>query len=104
MAIFVKKLVDNDNQGLKPIIEKLQYIRNDGSSTYIDKLHLNVLVPLQVKDYYRYNGSFTTPGCDVVVKWIVTENPILGISEDQLLAFQMLRDKNGDPVIIKVYQ
>ena len=104
MVIFGKKLVDNDNQNLKPIIENLRNIQKTDSSNKTENLKLDVLVPLQVKDYYRYNGSLTIPGCDAVVNWIVTEKPIIGISEDQLLEFQSLRDKNGNPVIIIAYQ
>lgn len=96
----VKKLVDNDNYNLKPIIENLRHIRNVHSTIKTENLEINVLVPFEVKDYYRYNGSLTTPGCDEVVNWIVTEKPIIGISEDQLLEFQSIRDKNGDEVRI----
>jgi carbonic anhydrase len=43
-------------------------------------------------------GSLTTPECSEVVEWIVVDNPIFGISEDQLLQFQSLEDRRGYPV------
>ena len=48
-------------------------------------------------DYYRYDGSLTTPPCTEGVKWYVLQTPI-EISEDQFRAFRKLFPVNARPV------
>ena len=48
-------------------------------------------------DYYKYDGSLTTPPCSEGVKWHVVKQP-LSVSEKQLLAFQALFSVNARPV------
>ena len=49
-------------------------------------------------DYYTYQGSLTTPGCNEIVTWIVLETPIK-ISKKQLKALRSLTDGHGDPLV-----
>ena len=48
-------------------------------------------------DYYKYEGSLTTPPCSEGVQWHVVKSP-LTMSEEQLLAFQSLFSVNARPV------
>ena len=49
-------------------------------------------------EYFRFNGSFTTPPCTEGVRWIVMRKP-MSISDRQLLAFQKaLKTPNSRPV------
>ena len=67
------------------IIIKLSFLNFVGSSTQISS-------PLPLKDYlgadtsnfYRYEGSLTTPTCNEAVLWTVFKKEI-GISERQVL-------------------
>lgn len=96
---FFIELIDNDNPYFNEVISRIKEIRECGSTMNTDKLALDRLVPLNLRDYYRYSGSLTTPGCDEVVEWIVMDKPVLGISEDQMVEFQSLRDKHGFPIL-----
>ena len=69
----------------------------------IDSLRLEKLLPMNIDKYYRYPGSLTTPGCDEVVDWFVVHEPILTISDEQVLNFQSVEDKSGYPVTIKIF-
>ncbi len=55
------------------------------------------LLPAQ-QDYYRYNGSLTTPPCTEGVRWLVMKQPMT-LSEPQLESFKgMLNGPNNRPV------
>ena len=48
-------------------------------------------------NYYRYDGSLTTPPCSEGVKWSVLTTP-LEMSETQILAFKAIIHDNNRPV------
>ena len=50
-----------------------------------------------VSDYYRYDGSLTTPPCSEEVQWIVLTTPI-EMSEAQIAAFKAIIHNNNRPV------
>ncbi len=59
------------------------------------------IIPESISNYYRYNGSLTTPPCNEIVMWNVVDPEFsINLSEDQLLEFQTLRDKNDIEVIL----
>lgn len=49
------------------------------------------------KEYYRYNGSLTTPPCSEGVKWFLMKDAI-EISEEQLAKFTAVYSNNYRPV------
>ena len=49
------------------------------------------------RDYYRYEGSFTTPPCTEGVLWLVLTTPI-ELSAEQITAFRQVIDGNNRPV------
>lgn len=80
---------------MTPIIESLKEIKEVNSETTIADMKLENILPFTITNYYRYFGSLTTPTCDEVVEWNVVDRPVIGISEDQMLEFQALRDRHG---------
>lgn len=50
---------------------------------YKDKLLLSELLPKKIANYFRYDGSLTTPSCGEAVVWTVFEQSI-PISLDQV--------------------
>jgi carbonic anhydrase len=71
---------------------------NDGGEKVVADIKLSAadLMP-KALDYYRYEGSLTTPPCTEGVQWFVLKEPI-EISEAQVNAFQKLFPVNSRPV------
>ncbi|MCB1721442.1 MAG: carbonic anhydrase family protein [Rhodospirillales bacterium] len=69
-----------------------------GGSKHIDSVEINAadLMPASL-EYYKYDGSLTTPPCSEGVHWHVLKEPI-ELSEMQLKAFQALFPVNARPV------
>lgn len=62
-----------------------------------DMVDINKLLPVN-HDYYRFNGSLTTPPCTEGVKWIVMKT-IVTASKKQLEKFsQTMRHPNNRPI------
>ena len=55
------------------------------------------VVPQSFPNYYRYDGSLTTPPCSEDVTWIVLTTPI-EMSETQIAAFKAIMHNNNRPV------
>ena len=55
------------------------------------------VAPSRFGNYYRYEGSLTTPPCSEEVKWIVLTTPI-EMSEAQISAFKAIIHDNNRPV------
>jgi carbonic anhydrase len=50
------------------------------------------------RDYYRFNGSLTTPPCSEGVRWLVMKNPIT-VSEEQIEKFaHVMHHPNNRPI------
>jgi len=78
-----------DNAALYPMMEALEKIASADLGTKVDmnEAPLESLLPKDTKDFYRYQGSLTTPGCNEIVVWTVFKEPI-GISEAQMAKFR----------------
>lgn len=55
------------------------------------------VVPSRFGNYYRYDGSLTTPPCSESVKWIVLTTRI-EMSETQIAAFKAIIHDNNRPI------
>ena len=54
----------------------------DGSQA-IENISMNALMPNDMSDYFRYQGSLTTPPCTEIVLWTVMNNPV-EVSQEQI--------------------
>jgi carbonic anhydrase len=90
-----------DNTGFSPVVNNLSNVVNYGNITVIGSLKLKNMIPFQIRSYYRYSGSLTTPECDEIVDWFVIESPVLAISAEQMIGLQSL--KNEDDDLVKLF-
>ncbi|XP_052270370.1 uncharacterized protein LOC127871465 isoform X2 [Dreissena polymorpha] len=85
-------LVDGENNtDIQPLVEALRDIRHYGQSRPLN-LDFSRLMPAHVTEFYRYNGSLTTPTCDEAVIWTLFEDKIT-ISDAQMREFRALYEK-----------
>ncbi|KAK2816313.1 hypothetical protein Q7C36_022584 [Tachysurus vachellii] len=61
-------------------------------------LNTLILSEMKLRDYYRYEGSQTIPGCSESVIWTMFKEPI-PLSKAQLAAFFDLKSKDGKPLV-----
>ena len=76
------------------MIQHLDQVENVGDSYIIpmnQSMSLETMLPPadQLNRFYRYSGSYTTPGCQEVVTWIIYPDP-LPIDIKQIEAFRGL--------------
>ena len=64
----------------------------------LSELSLASFMPSESTDFYRYNGSLTTPGCSESVIWTVFRHQLF-ISEGQMSFFRSLKDSLGQPLV-----
>ncbi|KAK7163912.1 hypothetical protein R3I94_002582 [Phoxinus phoxinus] len=78
----------------------LRNVQNTNGNTTLRKISLNQLILSEgnMTNYYRYDGSLTTPGCTEAVVWTVFENPI-PLDREQLRAFSALKFHDGKPMV-----
>jgi len=84
------------NPSLQTILNNMPAHVGDKHDLSAAKLNARTLLPAN-RDYYRFNGSLTTPPCSEGVRWIVMKNP-LEASKAQLDAFSRVLGKNNRPV------
>ena len=70
MAIFIKES-GGDNKAFDSIIEGLKHIKHQGQKTYIKPFPLAKLLPRDVDEFFRYDGSMTYPDCLENSVWTV---------------------------------
>ncbi|KAJ8266343.1 hypothetical protein GJAV_G00129310 [Gymnothorax javanicus] len=89
-----------ENRNYEPIINALTKIKQSGTNVPINIPSLMTLLPPSkyLTNYYRYQGSLTTPGCAESVVWTVFEHPV-PLSKTQLEAFSELKFKDGKPMV-----
>lgn len=83
---------DTDNLVLNKLLRNLPEEENDKEEIKSEVLGYEILP--NFKEYYRFNGSLTTPPCVEGVKWVVLKSPV-EISKSQLDDFMAVVPKNA---------
>jgi carbonic anhydrase len=96
---------DKENKTMKKLWSQMP--KEEGSKEALaSQVRADDLMPAD-KDYYRFNGSLTTPPCSEGVVWLVLKNPVT-ISKEQLKQFtevighpdnRPVQDTNARPVL-----
>nr|BAU61548.1 carbonic anhydrase XIV [Xenopus laevis] len=76
-----------DNPSYANILRHLDNIRYAGQSISVPSFNVRHLLPENLEDYFRYQGSLTTPPCYQSVLWTVFYHPV-EISRSQLEKLQ----------------
>ncbi|MPC15313.1 Carbonic anhydrase 2 [Portunus trituberculatus] len=110
------ELSKTDNAYLNPIFDNLDKITKADAEVKIPPFALNRLLPLNVDDFFRYEGSLTTPTCNEIVIWTVFKDTvkisykqapyitffyslICSVSHSQLAKFRTLMDEKGNLLV-----
>ncbi|XP_023688719.2 carbonic anhydrase 4a [Paramormyrops kingsleyae] len=96
---FFYEMSVNNNRNYDPISSALNKIIEAGANTTIPNMTLASVIPPQetLTNYFRYQGSLTTPNCAESVVWTVFESTI-PISISQLSEFSKLKFQDGNPL------
>ncbi|XP_055052072.2 carbonic anhydrase 4b [Misgurnus anguillicaudatus] len=90
----------SDNEKYQPIINSLNNITLPDTNVTLEGLSLEMLIPSfdTLGEYFRYQGSLTTPGCFEAVVWTIFQQTI-PLSKQQLSAFSHLQSHNETAMI-----
>jgi carbonic anhydrase len=84
------------NPYFQKLVEKLPKKAEDNNDMKEEKLNAYDMLPKN-KDYYRFNGSLTTPPCSEGVRWVVMKTPV-EMSKEELESFSKILKNNNRPV------
>ncbi|KAK9872126.1 hypothetical protein WA026_016178 [Henosepilachna vigintioctopunctata] len=87
---------DKDNEMLQPIVQQIDKIIKYKQMADIT-INPLTLLPKNVMNFYRYQGSLTTPNCNDVVVWTIFDE-IEKVSEKQIEAFRSILSTTGTPL------
>ncbi|XP_010007078.1 PREDICTED: carbonic anhydrase 9 [Chaetura pelagica] len=87
-----------ENPYYQEIIKHLYEIQGEGKEVLVPGFNIAGLLPANLKLYFHYNGSLTTPPCYQTVKWTLFNQTML-LSHDQMSVLAMsLRNDDNKPL------
>ncbi|XP_033116222.1 carbonic anhydrase 2-like [Anneissia japonica] len=105
LGFFFKIDGNNENEAFQPLVDLIDKVPLEGNSVeFRAPFKVNSLLPTKLDDYFRYDGSLTTPDCYESVVWTVFNEPIK-VSRNQIQAFRNVYEKNNyqdglEPVLL----
>ena len=83
-VLSVQFKIGKHNKKLEPTFNAIKEVIKQGSKTVVPKgIKLEDFLPENTDQFYRYNGSLTTPGCDEIILWTIFKQPV-EISQEQI--------------------
>ncbi|XP_064293986.1 carbonic anhydrase 9 [Phalacrocorax carbo] len=87
-----------ENPYYQEILGHLYKIQEEGEEVLVPGFNIAGLLPANLKHYFHYNGSLTTPPCYQTVKWTVFNQTML-LSHDQMsMLVKTLRNDDSKPL------
>ncbi|KFW62872.1 Carbonic anhydrase 9, partial [Pygoscelis adeliae] len=97
-GVSVLQVGPRENPYYQEILEHLYKIQREGEEVLVPGFNIAGLLPANLKLYFHYNGSLTTPPCYQTVKWTVFNQTML-LSHDQMsMLVTSLRNDDGEPL------
>ncbi|KFP04233.1 Carbonic anhydrase 9, partial [Calypte anna] len=97
-GVSVLQVGPRENPYYQEIFEHLNEIGAEGEEVMVSGFNIAGLLPANLKFYFHYNGSLTTPPCYQTVKWTVFNQTVL-ISREQMSTLAMsLRNEDSEPL------
>jgi len=99
------EIQDEDNEALEPMMNALEKVATTDITKKVDMevTTLKSLLPKDTKNFYRYQGSLTTPGCNEIVVWTVFKESV-GISAGQMAKFRQNVKLNEGKTLVDNYR
>lgn len=93
------EISQTDNPAFTPLVNALKEIQEPSLTIEVDAQYpLRAFLPRNVRSFYRYEGSLTTPTCNEVVTWTVFDQSV-PISEAQMEVFRSLKFNDGTNLV-----
>ncbi|KFW11222.1 Carbonic anhydrase 9, partial [Eurypyga helias] len=97
-GVSVLQVGPRENPYYQEILEHLHSIQREGKEVLVPGFNIAGLLPDNLKHYFHYNGSLTTPPCYQTVKWTIF-NQTMMLSHDQMLMLvRSLRNDDNKPL------
>uniref|UniRef100_A0A8C8B6F1 Carbonic anhydrase n=1 Tax=Otus sunia TaxID=257818 RepID=A0A8C8B6F1_9STRI len=87
-----------ENPYYQEILEHLHKIQKEGEEVLVSGFNIAGLLPTNLKLYFHYNGSLTTPPCYQTVKWTVFNQTMLLSHEQMSMLVTSLRNDDNKPL------
>eukprot|EP00794_Sanderia_malayensis_P013891 gene13891-15339_t len=85
---------DKNNTMLHKLVKHFSQVTYDKQNLSIPAFPLSETFAVKTSEYYHYNGSLTTPGCNEAVLWVVFKEHIT-MSKAQMSDFRKLQHNHG---------
>ncbi|XP_026537823.1 carbonic anhydrase 12 [Notechis scutatus] len=104
LAVLAILMEEGDfNPSFEKIFSHFQHVKYKDQETIVPGFNVRDLLPDRLDDYYRYEGSLTTPPCYPSVLWTVFRKPV-EVSAQQLLALEttLYCTESNDPAPLEM--